>query len=166
MPSRVPSPGANGEISLTPAPTIFDDAHWRISIGIYNAFDLMVAGPASKELAFVIVIDVRATPRQRHLPFAIRTHRPVVRAKAARRKSLIWHVESPDRRRSERLEICREMGARPHPIYPSLFHRGCGYWDARLHATFRIEGRKLYEAGANQLSRIADVLEATSWARF
>ena len=76
-----------------------DDARWWISIGIYNAFDLMVAGPASKELAFVIVIDVRATPRQRHLPFAIRTDRSVVRAKAARRKSLTWHVESPDRRR-------------------------------------------------------------------
>jgi hypothetical protein len=35
----------------------------RISIGVYNAFDLIIAGPASKELAFVIVIDVRATPR-------------------------------------------------------------------------------------------------------
>ena len=27
----------------------------------------------------------------------------------------------------------------------------------RVSTTFRIEGRKLYEAGANQLSRIADV---------
>jgi hypothetical protein len=95
----LPGPVPRGNEISSPRPTIFDDAHWRISIGIYNAFDLMVAGPASKELAFVIVIDVRATPRQRHLPFAIRTHRPVVRAKAARRKSLIWHVESPDRRR-------------------------------------------------------------------
>jgi hypothetical protein len=36
---------------------------WRISISVYNAFDLVIAGRASKELAFVIGIDVRATPR-------------------------------------------------------------------------------------------------------
>jgi hypothetical protein len=71
------------------------DRRWRISIGVHNAFDLIIAGAASKELAFVIVIDVRATPRQRHLPFAIRTHWSVVRAEAARRQSLIWHVSGP-----------------------------------------------------------------------
>jgi hypothetical protein len=38
-------------------------SRWRISIGVHDALDLIIAGSASKELAFVIVIDVRATPR-------------------------------------------------------------------------------------------------------
>ena len=57
----------------------------------------MIAGSASKELAFVIniVISVRATPRQRRSPFAIWTKWSVVRAKAAQSKSLIWHASNP-----------------------------------------------------------------------
>jgi hypothetical protein len=69
----------------------------------------MIAGSASKELPFVIkiIIAVRAAPRQRRPPFAIRTKWSLVRAKAARRQSLIWHVSSPDPRMNESLEICR-----------------------------------------------------------
>ena len=61
------------EISL-PRPTIFDDARGlgmrtgyrgRISVDVHDALNLMIAGSASKELAFVIklIIAVRATPR-------------------------------------------------------------------------------------------------------
>jgi hypothetical protein len=79
---------------------------------VHDALDLMIAGSASKELAFVIkiVIAIRAAPRQRRPPLAIWTKRSVVRAKAARRQSLIWHVSSPDPRMNKSLEICREMG--------------------------------------------------------
>jgi hypothetical protein len=72
----------------------------------------MIAGSASKELAFMIkiMIAVRAAPRQRRPPFAIWTKWSLVRAKAARRQSLIWHVSSPDPRVNESLEICREIG--------------------------------------------------------
>jgi hypothetical protein len=35
----------------------------RISVDIDDALDLVIAGPTSKELAFVIVINVRTAPR-------------------------------------------------------------------------------------------------------
>jgi hypothetical protein len=78
----------------------------------------MIAASASKELAFVfkIVIGVRATPRHRRSPFAIRAKWSVVRAKAARRQSLIWHVSSPDPRMNESLKICQEIGGAVHKL--------------------------------------------------
>jgi hypothetical protein len=84
----------------------------RVSVDVHDALDLVITGFATKELALVIKIsiDVGASPSHRRSASTIWTKRSFVRAEAARRQSLIWHLWSPDAQMNESLKMCREIG--------------------------------------------------------
>ena len=118
---------------------------WRISIQVDDALNAIIAGPADKELSFVIEIGIRATPRQRRSPFAIRTDWSGVRAKAPRRPSLIWHVSSPPAdTHYKSLRMCRYVGA---SVWAHQF--------GRISLDVSVLGRRL-EDGIDHCPRLRD----------
>ena len=118
---------------------------WRISIQVDDALNAVIAGPADKELSFVIEIGVRAASGERRSPLAIRTDRSVVRAKAPRRPSLIWHVSSPPAdTHYKSLRMCRYVGA---SVWAHQF--------GRISLDVSVLGRRL-EDGIDHCPRLRD----------